>query len=281
MSKLINFKGLMAPVFTAFDSNNQVNLEVIDEYARVLKDSGISAVLVNGTSGEGMLMDVNERKLVTEKWNKVCQQLDIILMVQISGCCFRDIIDLAKHAEELKVDGVLCLPELYFKPKDIQSLVNYLKKISIYCPSIPLYYYHIPMFTNVDLPMANFMQLANSEIPTFKGIKYTSGDLEKGLPCLKYGQVFLGSDTILCGALALGFESAIMTSLNIHPQISLKIMQLMNDSKIVDAREQQRLLCDIIENILNEGGGNWVSSMKKAFNKKFENLQIGSCREPL
>ncbi|XP_070507405.1 N-acetylneuraminate lyase B-like [Chironomus tepperi] len=281
MSKLINFKGLMAPVFTAFDSNNDVNLEIIEEYARVLKDSGISAVLVNGTSGEGMSMNVNERKLVTEKWHQVCQKLEIVLMVQISGCCFRDIIDLAKQAENLKVDGVLCLPELYFKPKDIQSLVNYLKKISIYCPSIPLYYYHIPMFTNVDIPMASFMELAKSEIATFSGIKYTSGDLEKGLQCLKHGQVFLGSDTILCGALALGFSSAIMTSLNINPEISLKILQSMNDGEIDNARKHQMTLCDIIDNILIDGGGNWVPSMKKAFNKKFNNLQLGCCRDPL
>jgi len=281
MSKLINFKGLMAPVFTAFDSNNEVNLEIIEEYARVLKDSGISAVLVNGTSGEGMSMNVNERKLVTEKWYQACQKLDIVLMVQISGCCFRDIIDLAKHAEELKVDGVLCLPELYFKPRDVESLVNYLKKISIYCPSIPLYYYHIPMFTNVDLPMAKFMELAKSKIVTFAGIKYTSGDLEKGLQCLKHGQVFLGSDTILCGALALGFSSAIMTSLNIYPDISVKILQFMNDGQVIKAREQQIALCDIIENILLEGDGNWVPSMKKAFNKKFKNLQLGLCRDPL
>ncbi|CAG9802847.1 unnamed protein product [Chironomus riparius] len=281
MSKLIDFKGLMAPVFTAFDANNDVNLEVIEEYARVLKDSGISAVLVNGTSGEGMSMNVNERKLVTEKWHQACLKLEIVLMVQISGCCFRDIIELAKHAEELKVDGVLCLPELYFKPKDIQSLVKYLKKISFYCPSIPLYYYHIPMFTNVDLPMANFMELAKSEIGTFAGIKYTSGDLEKGLQCLKHGQVFLGSDTILCGALALGFSSAIMTSLNINPDISLRILQLINDGDINNARGQQMALCDIIQNILIEGGGDWVPSMKKAFNKKFKNLQLGICRDPL
>lgn len=281
MSKLINFKGLMAPVFTAFDSNDEVNLDIIEEYGRTLKESGISAVLVNGTSGEGMSMNVNERKLVTEKWYQVCQKFDIILMVQISGCCFRDVIDLAKHAEELKVDGVLCLPELYFKPKDIQSLVRYLKKISIYCPSIPIYYYHIPMFTNVELPIANFMELAKSEIVNFAGIKYTSGDLEKGLQCLKHGQVFLGSDTILCGALALGFTSAIMTSLNINPEISIKILQLVNDGKINEARELQMNLCDIIEKILIEGGGNWVRSMKIKFNKKFNNLQLGSCRDPL
>lgn len=280
--KLTTFQGLMAPVFTPYHpNNNEINFDIIESYAKLLKDNGISAVLVNGTSGEGMLLNVNERKLITEKWQSVCEKLDILMMVQISGCPFVDAIELAKHAEALKVDGVLCLPELYFKPKNVQNLVDFLEKISSYCPSIPLYYYHIPMFTNVDLPMAKFMEEASKKISNFAGIKYTSGDLEKGLPCLKHGQVFLGSDTILCGALSLGFSSAIMTSLNIYPEKSVKILQYIKSGKVEKAREEQMALCELIEEILHNGGGDWVRSMKKAFNEKFKDIQMGQPRDPL
>jgi N-acetylneuraminate lyase len=71
-------------------------------------------------------------------------------MVQISGAPFPDVIEMAKHAESGKVDAVLCLPELYFKPKTEEQLVGYLQDIAAHCPSIPLFYYHIPRFTNVD-----------------------------------------------------------------------------------------------------------------------------------
>lgn len=179
-SKLVQFQGLMAPTFTPYTVDNKINFDVIEPYAKLLKSKGINAILVNGTSGEGMLLTVEERKKVTEKWQEVCKKLEILLMVQISGCPFADAVELAKQAAALKVDGVLCLPELYFKPKTIEKLVQYLKDISVYCPETPLYYYHIPMFTQVDLPMGNFMELAKKEIRSFVGIKYTSGDLEKG-----------------------------------------------------------------------------------------------------
>lgn len=282
MSKLLDFKGLMAPVFTPFDENHQVNYEVIEEYASLLKSKGISAVLVNGTSGEGMLMSVSERKKITEKWQETCKKFDILMMVQISGCPFVDAVELAKHAAELKVDGVLCLPELYFKPKTVAKLVNFLKDLSIYCPDIPLYYYHIPMFTQVDLPMAEFMELAKITIPNFAGIKYTSGDLEKGLPCLKHGQVFLGADTILIGALALGFDSAIMTTLNIIPEHSIKIVQHMASGKNVkEAQKLQKEINEFVQTSLFLGGGDWVTSMKKSFNNTFSNLSMGPVRKPL
>lgn len=252
-SKLQEFKGLMAPTFTPFDEYNQINFDVIEPYAKILKSKGINAILVNGTSGEGMSLSVDERKKVTEKWSEVCKKLDILLMVQIAGCPFADVKELAKHAAELHVDGVLCLPELYFKPKTVEKLVDYMSDIAHHCPWVPLYYYHIPMFTQVDLSMANFMELARKKIPSFVGIKYTSGDLEKGIPCLKHGQVFLGSDTILAGALALGFENAIMTSLNINPEISLKIIDLMEKGKVAEAREQQTILNKFVERALING----------------------------
>lgn len=251
--KLPQFKGIIAPVFTPFDDKNQVNYDVIESYAKLLKSKGLSAVLVNGTTGEGMSMTVVERKMVLEKWSDACKKLDMILMVQISGCPFADVIDLTQHATSLKVDGVLCLPELYFKPKTIQKLVQYLKDIAVYCPNVPLYCYHIPVNTQVDLPMASFMELARAEIPTFCGIKFSSGDLEKAMQCLKHGQVFIGPNTIFCGALALGFTNAIMTSLNVNPEVSLKILEFMRDGNLSEAQEQQNLLNRFVESVLQKG----------------------------
>jgi len=264
-SKLLKFKGLMAPTFTPFDDKLNINYDAIQPYAELLKSMGISAILVNGTSGEGMLMSLEERLKITKLWSDVCKKLDILLMVQITGCSFADGVELAKQSAALKVDGVLCLPELYFKPKTIEALVQYMSDIAVHCPEVPLYYYHIPMFTQVDLPMGQFMKLASQKIPSFAGIKFTSGDLEKGIQCLPHGQVFLGSDTILTGALALGFTNAIMTSLNINPEISLKIISLMEQGKVVEARAQQQILNKFVETTLRDGGGDWVPSMKKSF----------------
>lgn len=289
----------MAPTFTPFNERNEIKYELIEPYTKFLKSKGISAILVNGTSGEGMLLTVEERKKVTEKWQEACKKFDVLLMVQICGCPFADAVELAKHAAALNVDGILCLPELYFKPKTVEKLVQYFVDLSAYTANIPIYYYHIPMFTGLDLPMASFMEQAGKAVQTFAGIKFTSGDLEKGIQCLKHGQVFLGSDTILTGALALGFTNAIMTSLNINPEISLKIIDLMEKEKVAEAREQQKILNDFVESALKNGknnliliefmsecwvfsgGGDWVPSMKKAFNDQFKELHMGATRKPL
>lgn len=279
--KNFTYKGLMAPVFTAYhnDKDKTVNCEIIEPYAKYLKQKGIGAVLVNGTSGEGMLMNLLERKQVTEAWKKACDVNGIVLMVQIGGAPYPDVIELAKHAEKLQVDGVLCLPELYFKPKSPEKLTDYLKNVSVHCPNIPFFYYHIPMFTDVNVHMPTFLDLAEQAIPNFCGIKYTSGDLDQGSGCLKPGRtIFLGADSILCGAVAAGFDSFIMTTLNICPEIASEIIECVNSGRLDTARENQKQLNSKISDILKHG--DWVTAMKKAFNESCD-LNLGNTRPPL
>lgn len=47
------------------------------------------------------------------------------------------------------MDALLLLPELYFKPRTIEELVNYLKDIAEHVPEMPVFYYHIPMLTGL------------------------------------------------------------------------------------------------------------------------------------
>jgi len=278
-----NFKGMMAPVFNAFtdDKKRTVNCDVIDKYAQFLKQKGVTAVLVNGTTGEGTTMKLEERMRTTEEWWKVCQKYEMICMVQIGGASIADVYELAVHAERLGVHSVLCLPDLFFKPMVEEDLVCYLKDVAERCPSRPFFYYHIPTFTNVRVSMPRFCTLAEQEIPNFCGLKFTSTDLDEGAACLKADRiVFLGADTILTGALALGFDSAIMTTLNIFPEWSFKIFEFMRNNNVQDALAAQVKMNKRIFEICPRGD-DWVDTMKMEFNKVNTTFKTGPCRKPI
>lgn len=290
--------------------SEKVNINAIEPYVELLKANHVNGVLVNGTTGEGMLMTTEERMLVTEAWQRSCKKHGITIMVQIGGAAYPDVVQLAQHASKMDVDAVLCLPELYFKPKSCEQLVTYLKGVAMHCPTTPFFYYHIPMFTDVNckakrnsvhlyrmkyfnnflsfyihvliglVHMPTFLDRAEKEIANFRGIKYTSGDLEQGSSCLKEGRtIFLGADTILCGAVAAGFDSFIMTTINICPEAALEIIAAMDRGAVADAREKQRLLNARIGEILAHG--DWVSAMKKAFRERFPSIEVGTTRPPL
>lgn len=81
---------------------------------------------------------------------KSCRKYDLKCMVHIGGTSVATVHDLAQHAEEIKADAVLTLPELFFKPTCEEDLVDYLKKIAKHCPTRPLFYYHFPAFSKVN-----------------------------------------------------------------------------------------------------------------------------------
>lgn len=127
-----------------------MNYDIIDEYCKLLKTKGVNGALINGTSGEGSCLRLDERKRLAELWQVACKKYGVTLMVQIGGCDILSVFELAKHAESIGVDCILCLPDLFFKPKIEEDLVSYIKSIVPFCPNTPFYYYHIPRMSGVD-----------------------------------------------------------------------------------------------------------------------------------
>lgn len=129
--------------------------------------------------------------------------------------------------------------------------------------------------------MPRFYDLVEREVPTFHGLKYTCGDMEIGIQLLKKGRnVLLGADTILWGALALGFDAAILTTLSICPELIRQIYDHSSNNKRKEGLEAQRQLNARIKDILATGTGEWVENMKIEFNRSNESFKVGPVRKP-
>lgn len=129
--------------------------------------------------------------------------------------------------------------------------------------------------------IVRFYDIVEREVPTFCGIKYTNGDMEIGVQLLKKGRnILLGSDTILWGALALGFDAAILTSLNICPEIVAEIYDHWKNNRNREGLTAQHKLNDRIKEILSQKTGEWVETMKLEFNKVQPKLNVGPTRKP-
>jgi dihydrodipicolinate synthase/N-acetylneuraminate lyase len=48
-------------------------------------------IIVNGTTGEGISMTVDERKAVLEEWIKISQVTGQVVMSQVGGGCLKDV----------------------------------------------------------------------------------------------------------------------------------------------------------------------------------------------
>lgn len=126
-----------------------VNYEIIGKYAEYLKKHGFHGVQVNGWTGEGSMLTVDERKRIAEEWYKYTQKYQLKMMLNIGGAPLPHVYELAEHAEKLGVDAFMFTSDTFYVPKSPQDLVAYFKDVAKYAPSIPALYYHIPFATNV------------------------------------------------------------------------------------------------------------------------------------
>ncbi|ENN78297.1 hypothetical protein YQE_05447, partial [Dendroctonus ponderosae] len=254
------FRGLMAPVFTAFNQDWTINTAIVPEYAQFLADRNVPGILVHGTTGEGSALSVAERKRLAEAWVAAGKTTKQHIMIQVGGTAFPDVKELAAHAEKIGADSILTLPELYFKPSNEQDLIDYLREISAVAPNTPLLYYHIPVWSGVgkfSVNMEKFLTLSVGKIPTFQGIKYTNNDLSEGYNALKAADgryaVFLGADTLVQPATALGFDSVIATGINFLPDHFNSIMAAVRANKVEEARAIQEKLTAAVKVVTKNG----------------------------
>lgn len=290
MSKQYEFKGLMAPVFTPFVPKDlSLNLEIIPSYGKLLKNSGIQGVLVNGTTGEGMSMTVEERQKVTEAWKKFSVDIQLNVMVQVGGAPFPDVLKLATHADKCQVDSILCLPDLFNKPSNVKEILEYLQLVSNAAPHTPILYYHLPAYTGVNVSITELLSEAYSSktVPRFSGVKFTHINLEDGASSVRVGgkeigpgaySLFLGSDETLLGAFALGFDSAIGTSFNMLPHFGKTILSAAASNQFEEGQKAQWQLTKAIRAITRHG--RWVPTMKAAMNM-LTPIDVGPPRFPL
>lgn len=276
------FRGFVAPVFTPFTNDDQLNLTEITKYARHLWNKKVAAVLVNGTVGEGVLMSTEERMKLTESWMNVVKTTGQQVMVHIGGTNLNNVVQLAKHAEFIGVPAILCLPDPFFKPANVDDLVNYLKIVSAAAPKTPLFYYHYPSLNGVHLDMIRFLENGFEQIPTLAGLKYTHTDLCESVRCVQFRQrtftIFLGRDELISAALFIGFDSMIPTCMNFAATEVYELRDKVNCGDIERAVVIQERLWDLANFVNDEM--EWINGYKAVI-EVIAGIELGNPRPPL
>ncbi|MDD3189625.1 MAG: dihydrodipicolinate synthase family protein, partial [Fermentimonas sp.] len=87
--KFEKIKGLIVAPFTPFDKQGEVDLGPISDYASMLQKNGLIGVFINGSSGEGYMLTVEERMKLAEKWISVAPK-GFKVIVHVGATCIKD-----------------------------------------------------------------------------------------------------------------------------------------------------------------------------------------------
>ena len=150
-------KGLIDAPFTPFYENGEVNYEPIEAYAKLLVNNGLKGVFINGSSGEGYMLNEEERMKLAERWVSVAPK-GFKVIVHVGSCCVKASRMLAEHAQKIGAWGIGAMAPPFPKIGRIEELVKYIEEIACGAPELPFYYYHIPAFNGAFLPMVKLLE---------------------------------------------------------------------------------------------------------------------------
>ena len=272
-------QGLIAAPLTGYRADGSINIDTIAPYAEMLQANGVAGVFVNGTTGEGFSLTLDERRALAERWVQVAPN-GFRVIIHVGHTCQAESRALAAHAAGIGAAAVGEIGPIFFRPATIEALVDYCAETAAAAPDLPYYYYHMPSMNGVLFPMMEFLRLADQAIPNLAGIKYTHSDIVDYEQCLRFGDgkfdIFFGRDEFLIDGLTVGARGAVGSTYNIMARL---YNDLITAFQAGDRAEAERLQAISAEACLVLAGSGGFGSALKAILKTM-NLDLGGMRRP-
>lgn len=265
--------GIFPALITPFDSSGGLNEAALRRVVRYNINKGVQGFYVGGSTGEALLMSMEERKRALEiVMDEVAGKKPVLAHI---GCIYTgDSIELAKHAKEVGVDAISSLPPFYYK-FTIKELTGYYLDIVEAVP-LPMIVYNAPALTGVSFDNSNLGDIFASE--QVVGIKFTSYDLYQMQRLIKGNPnkvIINGHDEIYLSSLTVGSQCAIGSTFNFMAEVFIKIYEAYLAGELEKAAQLQDRANDVIEKLISVGVFRGVKGILNILG-----LDCGECRRP-
>jgi 4-hydroxy-tetrahydrodipicolinate synthase len=270
-------KGVITPTVTPFDDTGAVNADAIQPLVEYLIGHGIKGIYPLGTTGEGALLSIEERKLVAEATVKAVDGA-VPVIIHTGAITTRDTLELAQHARDIGADATALITPYYFQYTD-EELEQHFSTIADALPDFPIYLYKFPGVTGNTISLELVTRLANKH-ENIIGLKDSSGDLQTlfNTNHLHDGQfnTAMGPDELIVAGLSMGIDASVSGHSNLVPEVVVSLYNETVAGNLEEAQRHQHTL-NAVRNILQSG--TWLSVVKGLMNQR--GLSVGGVRRPL
>ncbi len=273
-------EGLIAAPLTPFHPDGTVNLDIIPAYLAFLRANGVVGVFINGTTGEGFSLSIEDRMALAEQWVKAAAT-PFKVIVHVSHTSTRSAAEMARHAARIGACGIGEMGPIVYRPNSVEGLADHAAQTAAEAPGLDYYYYHIPAISRICLPMIDFLPAAMSRIPNLAGIKYSHDDLVDYALCQAFEggryDMLYGRDELLLCVFVLGCRGAVGSTYNIMAPLYARLRHALDAGHLEEAGSWQRLSMRVVRRLAET---NSFNAALKAVMKKL-GLDLGGVRSPL
>ncbi|WP_040976659.1 dihydrodipicolinate synthase family protein [Necropsobacter massiliensis] len=267
-------QGIVTPVLTALDENEQFNPQAYKAFIDYLIEAGVHGIFPLGTNGEFYAFNQQEKlDIIKTAVDAVNGRVPVYAGV---GCITtKETVEFSKQVLDLGVD-VLSVISPYFVAVSQDDLYRHFSTIAKNV-NAPILMYNIPARTGNNIDYKTLKRLA--EFDNIIGIKDSSGNFDNSLKYIENTNprlsVMAGSDSLILWTLLAGGTGAISGCSNVFPELMVSIYDYWQQGDIEKANEAQKKIRHF-RNVMQMGNPNSV--VKRAALLRGHN--VGPAREP-
>ena len=192
-----------------------------------LADAGVDGVLACGTTGEGVLLSIAERRTATELF--LDNRPDGFQVAVHAGTqTTADTVALAAHAVDVGADAVAVIAPPYF-PLDDEELLRHLRSAATAADPLAFYVYEFAGRSGYAIP-PSVVERLRAEAPNVVGMKVSDSPFEAVKPYLGLAlDVFIGSEPLALEGMAAGAVGCVSGLAAAFPEIMAALVHERSD----------------------------------------------------
>ncbi|HVM17906.1 MAG TPA: dihydrodipicolinate synthase family protein [Gaiellaceae bacterium] len=201
-------KGAIAAALTPLrDGGAALDGDAVAPYVDFLAGGGLDGILALGTTGEGFLLSVPERRRAAELFVEAGRgRLDVA--VHCGAQTTADTVALAAHAAEAGAAAVAVIGPPYFVLDEEAQHAHFLAAARA-CAPVPFYLYEFRPRAGYSLPPSLVARLRD-EVENVAGMKVSNKPFDAVEPYLDLGlDVFVGAEELVPAGLERGAAGAV------------------------------------------------------------------------
>ncbi|MDQ2674589.1 MAG: dihydrodipicolinate synthase family protein [Chloroflexota bacterium] len=230
---------IVAAVTPLSEDGAALDLACVPAYVDFLESHGADGVFACGTTGEGVLLSLDERRRTAEAYRGALRGK---LIVHAGAQTTADTTALASHAREIGADAVAVIPPPYF-PLDDDALTGHFVAAARAAAPLPFFCYAFAPKSGYPLPV-DVVRRIGASVDNLAGLKVSESPFERVEPYLELGlPVLVGSEPLITAGVARGAIGTVSGMASAFPDV----VRAGLDAADEDAAGRLRALRDAME----------------------------------
>lgn len=239
-------EGIVCALITPFGPDQAPDLGALGELVDTHVEAGTAGLFVLGTTGEGVLLEAEDRRRVAEAALRRAGGR-IAVIVHCGAADTRTAANLARHAEGAGAQGVAVVAPYFFAYRQAE-LLEHFTRVARAAPGVGHYVYENPERVGYSVGVALVRRLV-AEVENVRGVKDTGDSIGRVTRYLAGDgprpEVYTGNNVTILPALLVGARGAVSALANGVPELVAGIHAEWKAGNVEAARRLQFLVASL------------------------------------